>query len=86
MSANAPNIDFPALIEPVARHLLGEPNRHLSSRTELRFGTNGSISVEIAGDRCGQWYDHESKCGGGIAGSVRVLHLPDLPPKGDVSD
>jgi len=51
-----------SLIEPVARALLGEPNRGLSSRTELRFGNFGSVSVDL---QKGTWYDHETSQGGG---------------------
>jgi putative DNA primase/helicase len=59
---------FPELrphIETIARALLGEPNRQLSTRQQLRFGSNGSVSVEITGPKCGQWYDHEAQQGGG---------------------
>jgi hypothetical protein len=66
MSSQQP--DFPDLrpdIEKMARKILGEPNKRLSTRTELRFGTNGSVSVEIAGIKCGHWYDHEAQKGGG---------------------
>ena len=52
-----------ARVDEIARHLLGEPNRALSSRTQLRFGRNGSLAVEIAGAKRGQWYDHENKRG-----------------------
>ena len=48
MSAGT-DTDFAAIIEPVARHLLGEPNKALSSKTQLRFGSRGSLSVEIGG-------------------------------------
>ncbi len=58
-------IDFAALMEPVARHLLGEPNRHLSSKEQLRFGTNGSLAVEIGGEKAGTFYDHEHDVGRG---------------------
>lgn len=54
-----------ARIDELARRLLGEPNRALSSRSQLRFGRNGSLAVEIAGARRGRWYDHEHKQGGG---------------------
>ncbi len=60
------NIDFAALIEPVARKLLGDPNRLQSSKTEWRFGSRGSLSIEIAGPRRGQWFDHEAGVGGGV--------------------
>lgn len=51
-------------IDDLAMLLLGEPNRALSSRTQLRFGTKGSLAVEIAGVNKGQWYDHEEGLGG----------------------
>jgi hypothetical protein len=58
-------------IERVARRLLGEPNKALSTRQQLRFGSNGSLAVEIAGPKRGEWYDHENELGG----SVRELLL-----------
>ncbi|MGJ7570859.1 AAA family ATPase [Variovorax sp. RB2P76] len=70
------DIDFAGLMEPVTRHLLGEPNARLSMATELRFGTNGSLSVDIEKDR---WYDHESVEGGGVLNLiVREGAAPDL--------
>jgi hypothetical protein len=62
--------DFVALMEPVALHLLGEPNRRLSSDTELRFGTHGSLSVDLTK---GTWYDHEIGKGGGVVDLVRHI-------------
>jgi hypothetical protein len=58
-------------IEDVARALLGEPNRALSTRAQLRYGTHGSLAIEIAGDKRGEWYDHENKVGGGAIDLVR---------------
>lgn len=58
----AHDIDFAALIGPVALRLCGEPNKRLSSKKELRFGKNGSLSVNL---ETGQAYDHEEKVGGG---------------------
>jgi AAA domain len=55
--------DLVALIEPVARRLLGEPNRKLSSKTELRFGSRGSMAVDLTK---GVWSDHEMGEGGGV--------------------
>ena len=52
-----------AIIEPVARRLLGEPNRKVSTKTELRFGTRGSMSVDLAK---GTFFDHEIGQGGGV--------------------
>lgn len=53
-------------MEPVARHLLGEPNKRLSGKDELRFGTNGSLRVSVAGDHRGTWKDHEGGASGGV--------------------
>lgn len=50
-------------IEAAARALLGDPNQRLSKKNDLRFGTSGSFSVNPS---TGQWYDHESKEGGGV--------------------
>jgi RecA-family ATPase len=50
------------LIEPVARILLGEPNRGLSSKGELRYGARGSMAIDL---RKGTWFDHEANVGGG---------------------
>ena len=38
-------------VADLARTLLGEPNRSLSSRSQLRFGNKGSIAVEVDADR-----------------------------------
>jgi Virulence-associated protein E len=51
------------LIEPIARELLGEPNRKLSNGSELRFGSRGSISVDL---KKGTWFDFETNEGGGV--------------------
>jgi phage/plasmid primase-like uncharacterized protein len=51
-------------IAHLARELLGEPNRELSSAQQLRFGTKGSVAVEIDGANKGRWYDHEHGAGG----------------------
>ena len=62
---------FDQRIDEVARRLLGEPNRPMSSRTQLRFGRHGSLAVEIAGAKRGQWYDHEAGRGGDLVELVR---------------
>jgi AAA domain len=50
-------------MEPVARALFGEPNELLSKPGQLRFGTKGSISVDLAK---GEFYDFDAKNGGGV--------------------
>jgi hypothetical protein len=64
----ANNYDLAALIEPVARHFLGEPNRAMSSPTELRWGTHGSFAVDLTK---GVWCDHEANEGGGLLDLIR---------------
>jgi len=53
-----------ARIANLARELLGEPNRALSNLRQLRYGTKGSIAIEIDGPKAGCWYDHENDVGG----------------------
>lgn len=55
--------EFVGMMESVARQLLGDPNPKLSSQQELRYGTNGSLSVDLDKDT---WYDHEREEGGGV--------------------
>jgi len=63
-------------IEELARSLLGEANRALSTRTQRRYGRKGSIAVETGGEKQGRWYDHENGVGGdALALICRELHL-----------
>lgn len=55
--------EFAQIIGPLAQSLLGEPNRAMSSANELRYGSHGSFSVDLAN---GTWYDHEIEQGGGV--------------------
>jgi putative DNA primase/helicase len=56
--------EFTRHMEAVARHLLGDKlNKGLSSKTELRFGTRGSLAVDLTK---GVWSDHENATGGGV--------------------
>ena len=58
-------IDWPAIAGDVARALLGEPSS--ATRTELRYGRRGSLSVDI---ERGRWRDHEAVEGGGVLALV----------------
>jgi hypothetical protein len=65
----AERIDFAALMQPVALHLLGEPNSRLSKPpADIRFGTNGSVSIN---SETGQFFDHEAKIGGGVLDLIK---------------
>ena len=55
--------DIGSHIETVAKALLGEPNHKLSSKSELRWGNRGSMSVDLVK---GTWFDHEAEEGGGV--------------------
>jgi putative DNA primase/helicase len=55
----------------IARALLGEPNRVLSNRRELRFRRKGSLAVVIEGVKSGQWYDHEAGIGGDLISLIQ---------------
>ena len=66
-------------IEIAARERFGEPNRAASSSTELRFGRNGSKSVELAGERAGSWFDFETEEGGHLIDtSAPVIEPPQM--------
>lgn len=67
--------EYRGLIGPVARQLLDEPNAKLSKPNDLRFGTKGSLSVNLDKD---SWYDHETGEGGGVLDLVsRHTGRPD---------
>jgi putative DNA primase/helicase len=50
----------------VATALLGEPNRAMSSKREMRFGRHGSLSFVVDGPKAGMWHDHQVGTGGDI--------------------
>jgi hypothetical protein len=57
-------INFAALMEPVAARLLGEPNQRLSKPPkDIRYGTHGSLCVDLSN---GCFFDHENHRGGGV--------------------
>lgn len=60
--------DLALLMEPVALELLGEPNKALSKKGELRFGTHGSLAVNLEE---GDWYSHEEEVGGGVLDLIK---------------
>lgn len=62
-STDLGNDDLAALAGPVAAALFGEPNPRLSCGANLRFGRNGSLSLDAD---AGRWKDFESDAGGGV--------------------
>jgi hypothetical protein len=76
--------DFADIIEPVARLLLGEPNRAASSKTELRYGARGSLAVDL---KKGTWFDHETGIGGGTLDLItRETGIADPKERGNWMD
>jgi len=65
-------------MEELALHLLGAPNKKLSTSDELRFGNKGSTSVNIGGAEPGVWYDHEAAKGGGALELIQHVQRCDL--------
>jgi hypothetical protein len=55
-------------MERVARALFGEPDRRNSKKGELRFGTHGSLSIDLTR---GVFFDHERKESGGLLDLVK---------------
>ena len=56
------------LMEPIARHLLGEANKQLSKKGVLRYGTKGSLAIDL---KKGTFFDHENNEGGGVLDLIR---------------
>src|SRR5215510_15958919 len=54
---------FVSAMGPVADMLLGQRNAHLSTDSEVRYGRNGSVSIDLP---TGTFFDHETKKGGGV--------------------
>jgi hypothetical protein len=66
-------------MEALGRQLWGEPNKTLSTRREVRFGSSGSKSIKL--DEL-VWYDHESGEGGGYTDLQRKAQSAP-PPKSE---
>ena len=47
---------------PTVERLLGVPNQRLSKQGDVRYGSHGSLSIDL---ETGTFYDHEAKQGGG---------------------
>jgi hypothetical protein len=60
--------DLSRHMEAVAVALFREPNRRQSKGKELRFETNGSMSVDI---EKGTFYSHEEQIGGGVLDLIK---------------
>ena len=74
-------MDYSELIGPVVKILRGEPNRAISSARELRYGTRGSLSVDL---EKGTWFDHELNEGGGCIDLI-LQEVPEARENGGVA-
>jgi len=59
---------FEPYAKDIAIKLLGEPNPKLSKETELRFGTFGSMSVDL---QKATFFNHETGSGGGMVDLIK---------------
>jgi putative DNA primase/helicase len=66
--------------------LLGDPNRAMSSKREVRFGRHGSLAVVIAGPKAGLWRDHETGTGGDMLGLIMAEHGIDFRAAMEVAE
>jgi putative DNA primase/helicase len=55
----------------IVRSFLGEPNRRLSTKRQLRWGSRGSFALNVQGHKAGLWFDHENRCGGDIIAFIK---------------
>jgi putative DNA primase/helicase len=62
----------------LARSLLGEPNRGLSNKRELRFGRKGSLVLSLAGKHAYRWQSHELGVGGSLLDLISFAHGCDF--------
>ena len=58
-----------ARVQDLAVELLGQPN--FKTGQEWRWRRKGSLSVVIAGEKAGMWFDHEAAEGGGFVDLFR---------------
>ncbi len=60
--------------------LLGEPNKRLTDRKAMKWGSKGSLSLSLQGPKRGSWFNHEAGYGGGplqLIVHVRFCSYPD---------
>jgi len=63
LTENSDCPDYSGLMSEVARALLGEPSSRHPGGRQWRYGTHGSLSIDL---RNNVYYDHEAGQGGGV--------------------
>jgi hypothetical protein len=66
--------DFAQHMAAVAKALLGDPHPIHSKNGEWRYGTNGSLKIDVVG---GRWYDFEAEEGGNIIELIQHVNGGD---------
>ena len=61
-------------VESLASALLGEPNKRASKRKRSRWGSKGSLAVEVRGAKKGLWFNHEDHSGGDVFELIRHVN------------
>ena len=56
----------------IVQSFLGEPNRRLSTKRQLRWGSRGSFALNVRGAKAGLWFDHENRIGGDIIDFLKL--------------
>ena len=67
---------MPQVAELVFDEFIGPRNKALSTSSEWRWGTNGSIKVNLSE---GTWFDHEDQTGGGVLDLLKAFKGFDKP-------
>jgi len=63
----------------IVERFRGPPNKAMSSRKQLRWGSKGSFALVIDGPKAGCWFDHELGCGGDIIELIRQEQRCSFP-------
>lgn len=63
----------------VAEALLGMPSKALSTKNTLRWGSKGSLSLEVRGPKRGLWFTHEGVEGSDLLGLVQHVQGCKFP-------
>jgi len=66
-------------VADIALEICGLPNRRLSNTHQLRFGSKGSLSIDLRAATAGKWHNHETGEGGSILDLIMCQLGYDFP-------